>query len=149
MPITELVEQHLVRALKAQDHLKLAVLRMVKAAMTNKRVELGRVPGDSEALAVLRTLAKQRRESAEAYRKGGREDLAAREEAEIKVVESYMPVGASEEEIEAAVDAAIAETAATSPKDLGKVMKAAMAKLAGKNADGKRVNEKVRARLGA
>jgi uncharacterized protein YqeY len=149
MPIVEKVEKDLVAALKAQDKLKLSVLRMMKAALMNKKVELGKAVDDPEALAVLRTLAKQRRESVEAFRKGGRNDLADKEEAEIKIVEAYLPAAASEEEIDAAVAAAIAETGASTAKDLGKAMKAAMAELAGKNADGKRVSEKVRAKLGA
>ena len=149
MPIVERVEKDLVAALKAQDKLKLSVLRMMKAALMNKKVELGKAVDDPEALAVLRTLAKQRRESVEAFRKGGRNDLADKEEAEIKIVEAYLPAAASEEEIDAAVAAAIAETGASTAKDLGKAMKAAMAELAGKNADGKRVSEKVRAKLGA
>jgi uncharacterized protein YqeY len=97
----------------------------------------------------LRTLLKQRHESVEQFRKGGREDLASKEEAEIKVVEGYLPAAVSEEEMDAAVAAALAETVAAGPKDVGKVMKAVMAKLAGRNVDGKRVNEKVRAKLGA
>jgi uncharacterized protein YqeY len=149
MSIVERVEKDLVAALKAQEALKLSVLRMMKAALTNKKVELGKAPDDAEAVAVLRTLVKQRHESAEAFRKGRRDDLADKEEAEIKIVESYLPAAASEEEIEAAVTAALAETGASTSKDLGKAMKAAMAKLAGKNVDGKRVNEKVRAKLGA
>jgi len=149
MPIVEKVEKDLVAALKAQESLKLSVLRMMKAALMNKKVELGKAVDDSEALGVLRTLAKQRRESVEAFRKGGRDDLADKEEAEIKIVEAYLPAAASEEEIDAAVSAAIAETGASTAKDLGKAMKAAMARLAGKNADGKRVSEKVRAKLGA
>ncbi len=149
MSIVERVEKDLVAALKAQEALKLSVLRMMKAALMNKKVELGKVLDDPEALAVLRTLVKQRHESAEAFRRGRRDDLADKEEAEIKIVEGYLPGAAREEEIDAAVAAAIAETGATTGKDLGKAMKAAMAKLAGKNVDGKRVNEKVRARLGA
>ena len=149
MSIAEKVEKDLVAALKAQDAFRLSVLRMMKAALMNKKVELGKPVDDAEALAVLRTFVKQRRESVEAFRKGGREDLATKEEGEIKVVEAYLPAAASDEEIDAAVTAAIAETGASTPKDLGKAMKAAMAKLAGKNADGKRVNEKVRAKLGA
>jgi uncharacterized protein YqeY len=121
---------------------------MMKAALTNKRIEVGQALSDSEAVAVLRTLVKQRHDSVEAYRKGGRDDLADKEAAEIKIVESYLPAAASDDEIDAAVAAAISETNAAGPKDLGKVMKAAMAKLAGKNVDGKRVNEKVRAKLG-
>jgi uncharacterized protein YqeY len=149
MTIVEQVEKDLPAALKAQEQLKLSVLRMMKAALKNKQIELGKPLADTEAVAVLRTLVKQRRESVEAFRQGGREDLATKEEAEIKIVESYLPAAASDEEIDAAVAAAIAETGAAGPKDLGKVMKVAMAKLAGKNVDGKRVNEKVRAKLGA
>lgn len=149
MPIVEKVEKDLVAALKAQEALKLSVLRMMKAALMNKKVEQGKAVDDAEALAVLRTLAKQRRESVEAFRKGGRDDLADKEEAEIKIVEAYLPAAASEEDIDAAVAAAIAETGASTAKDFGKAMKAAVAKLAGKNADGKRVSEKVRAKLGA
>ncbi|MGD0223685.1 MAG: GatB/YqeY domain-containing protein [Terriglobia bacterium] len=149
MPIVERVEKDLVAALRAQEALRLSVLRMMKAALMNKKVELGKAVDDQEALAVLRTLAKQRRESVEAFRRGGREDLAEKEEAEIKIVEAYLPAAVSDEEIDAAVVAAIAETGASTAKDMGKAMKAAMAKLAGKNADGKRVSEKVRAKLGA
>ena len=149
MTIVEKVEKDLVAALRAQETLKLSVLRMMKAALMNKKIELGKAVEDPEALAVLRTLAKQRRESVEAFRKGGRDDLADKEEAEIKIVEAYLPAAASEEDIDAAVAAAIAETGASTAKDVGKTMKAAMAKLAGKNADGKRVSEKVRAKLGA
>jgi len=149
MSIVEKVEKDLVAALRAQETLKLSVLRMMKAALMNKKVEHGKAVDDPEALAVLRTLAKQRRESVEAFRKGRRDDLADKEEAEIKIVEAYLPAAASVEDIDAAVAAAIAETGASAAKDLGKAMKAAMAKLAGKNADGKRVSEKVRAKLGA
>jgi uncharacterized protein len=149
MTIVARVEQDLVTALKAREELRLSVLRMSKSALKLKQVELTRSLEDSEALAVLRTLVKQRHESAEQFRKGGREDLAAKEEAEVKIIEEYLPAAASDEEVAAAVTAAIAETAAASAKDLGKVMKTAMAKLAGKNVDGRRVNEKARALLGA
>jgi uncharacterized protein YqeY len=149
MSLVEQVEKDLVAALKAQEAFKLSVLRMMKAALTNKKIELGRPLDDAAAMAVLRTLVKQRHDSVEAYRKGGRDDLADKEAAEIKIVEAYLPAAASDEEIAAAVEAAVAETGAAGPKDLGKVMKAAVAKLAGKNADGKRVSEKVKAKLGA
>jgi hypothetical protein len=149
MPIVDQIEKDLVAAMKAREELRLSVLRMAKAALMNKKVELGNPVGDPEALAVLRTLIKQRRDSVEQFRKGGRNDLADKEEAEIKIIESYLPAGASEEEIDAAVAAAIQETGATSARDLGKVMKASMVKLAGKSVDGKHVNEKVRAKLGA
>jgi hypothetical protein len=148
MSIVEQIEKDLVAAMKAREELRLSVLRMAKAALTNKKVELGKPPGDAEALAVLRTLIKQRRDSVEQFRQGGRDDLADKEEAEIKIIETYLPASASEEEIDTAVATAIQETGATSARDLGKVMKAAMAKLADKSVDGKHVNEKVRARLG-
>jgi uncharacterized protein YqeY len=149
MSIVEQIEKDLPAAMKAQEALKLSVLRMMKAALKNKQIELGKPLDDPQSVAVLRTLVKQRHESVEQFRKGGRNDLADKEEAEIKIVESYLPAAATEEEIDAAVVAAIAETAATGSKDLGKVMKTAMAKLAGRNVDGKRVNEKARAKLGA
>lgn len=149
MGIVEVVDKDLVTAMKTKEVLRLSVLRMTKTALKHKQVEFGKALGDAEAMAVLRTLVKQRHDSVEQFRKGGREDLATKEEQEIKILEAYLPAAASDEEIDAAVAAAIAETGATSAKDMGKVMKAAMAKLAGKNADGKRVNEKVRAKLGA
>ncbi|HZT68687.1 MAG TPA: GatB/YqeY domain-containing protein [Terriglobia bacterium] len=148
MTIAEKVEKDLVTAMKAREELRLSVLRMAKTALKNKQVELGKPLTDDQALAVLRTLVKQRRDSIEQFRKGGREDLATKEEAEAAILQSYLPAEATDEEIGAAVAAAIAETGASGPQDLGKVMKAAMAKLAGKNADGKRVNQMVRARLG-
>ena len=149
MAIVEQIQRDMVNAMKAKEALRLSVLRMAKAALMNKKIELGKPLGDPEALAVLRTLVKQRHDSAEQFRKGGREELADKEEAEIKIIESYLPSGASEEEVDAAIAAAMEETGATNAKDMGKVMKAAMAKLAGKSVDGKRMSEKVRARLGA
>jgi uncharacterized protein YqeY len=149
MTVVQKLDQDLVAALKARDQLRLSVLRMAKTALKLKQVEHGKALEDSEALASLRTLVKQRHESAEQFRKGGREELATKEEAEIKILEEYLPEAAGEEEVEAAVAAAITETGAATAKDVGKVMKAAMAKLAGKTVDGKRVNERVRARLSA
>jgi uncharacterized protein YqeY len=149
MTLVEQIEKDMVAAMKAKEELKLSVLRMTKAAFMNKKIELGKPLGDPEAIAVMRTLVKQRHDSVEAYRKGDREELARKEEAEIKIIEDYLPAAASDEEIDVAVTAAIAETGAAGPQDIGKVMKAAMARLAGKNAEGKRVNEKVKAKLGA
>jgi uncharacterized protein YqeY len=149
MALVEQIEKDLTAAMKARQELRLSVLRMAKSALKLKQVELVKALDDAQATAVLRTLVKQRHDSVEQFRKGGREDLATKEEKEIIILEGYLPAGASDEEIDAAVAEAIAETGATSAKDIGKVMKAAMAKLAGKNADGKRVNEKVRAKLGA
>ncbi len=148
MTIVEQVEKDLVAAMKAREALRLSVLRMAKTALKNKQVELSKPLSDDEALAVLRTLVKQRRDSVEQFRKGGREDLATKEEAEIEILKGYLPAEASDEEVSGAVAAAIEETGAAGPQDLGKVMKAAMSRLAGKNVDGKRVNQMVRAKLG-
>lgn len=149
MAIVEQVERDLVAAMKAREELRLSVLRMTKTALKHKQIELGKPLSDDQAFAVLRSLVKQRRDSVEQFRKGGREDLATKEEAEIEILQAYLPAEAGEEEIGAAVAAAIAETGAAGPQDLGKVMKAVMSKLAGKNADGRRVNQVVRAKLGA
>ena len=149
MTLAEQIEKDLTAAMKAREELRLSVLRMTKAALKNKQIELGKPLDDAQATAVLRTLVKQRHDSVEQFRKGGREDLATKEEQEIKILETSLPAAASEADIDAAVAAALDETGAASAQDMGKVMKVAMAKLAGKNADGKRVSEKVRAKLGA
>jgi uncharacterized protein YqeY len=122
---------------------------MLKAAVMNKGVEMGRDLEDAEILQVVSSLVKQRRDSIEQFEKGGRRDLVEKETAEIAVLQAYLPPAASPEEIDAAVAEAIAETGASSPRDMGKVMKAVMPRLAGKNADGKTVNEAVRRKLGA
>jgi len=147
--VAEKIDRDLVAAMKAREELRLSVLRMAKTALKLKQVERSGSLEDSEALASLRTLVKQRHESAEQFRQGGREELANKEEAEIKILEEYLPAGASDTEMEAAVAAAFADTGASTAKDIGKVMKAVMGKLAGKSVDGKRVNEMVRARLGS
>ena len=148
MTLAEQVEKDLVAAMKAREALRLSVLRMAKTALKIKQVELGQPLSDDQAMAVLRTLVKQRRDSVEQFHKGGREDLATKEEAETEILQGYLPAEAGEEEISAAIAAAITETGAAGPQDIGKVMKATMQKLAGKNADGKRVNQMVRAKLG-
>jgi uncharacterized protein len=148
MTLAEKVEKDLVAAMKAREELRLSVLRMAKTSLKNKQIELGNPLTDDQAIAVLRTLIKQRRDSADQFRKGGREELATKEEAETEILQTYLPAEANDEEIGAAVAAAIEETGAAGPQDLGKVMKAAMQKLAGKNADGKRVNQAARAKLG-
>jgi hypothetical protein len=135
-------------AMKAKEAVRLSALRMLKAAVMNKEVEKGRNLEDAEVLQVVASLVKQRRDSVEQFSKGGRTDLADKETAEIAILEHYMPPAISADEIEAAVAAAIAETGANSAKDMGKVMKAVMPKLAGKNADGKAVNDAVRRKLG-
>lgn len=149
MNLVEQVEKDLVAAMKAQQTLRLSVLRMMKTALKLKQTESGQALGDEEARAVLRTLMKQRRDAAEAFEGAGRADLADKELAEMRMVEEYLPAAASEEDMNAAVSAAIAETGASSAKDMGKVMKAAMPKLSGKTVDGKKLSEKVRAKLGA
>jgi uncharacterized protein YqeY len=120
---------------------------MVKAAMMNRQIEKGSELDDEDMQKLLRSLVKQRRDSIEQYEKAGRQELVDKEKAEIDVIETYLPQAASQEEIEQAVAAAIAETGANSMKDMGKVMKAAQAALAGKNADGKLISEVVKAKL--
>jgi uncharacterized protein YqeY len=148
MNLTDKVGADITAAMKAKDAGKLSALRMLKAAMMNKGVEKGRDLEDAEVLQVVSSLVKQRRDSIEQFSKAGRTDLVEKETGEIKVLEAYLPPAASAADIDAAVAAAIAETGATSVKDMGKVMKAVMPMLAGKNADGKAVNEAVRRKLG-
>ena len=149
MTLTEQVSADVTSAMKAKDAARLSALRMLKAAVMNKGVEKGRDLDDAEVVQVVASLIKQRRDSIEQFSKAGRRDLVDKETAEISVLEQYLPPGATEAEIDDAVAAAIAETAATSPKDIGKVMKAVMPKLAGKHVDGRAVNEAVRQKLGA
>jgi uncharacterized protein len=137
----------LTAAMKAQDAGRTSTLRMVKAAMMNRQIEKGSPLDDDDMQKLLRSLVKQRRDSIEQYDKAGRQELVAKEQAEIDVIETYLPQAASHEEIELAVMGAIAETGASSIKDMGKVMKAAQAALAGKNADGRSISEVVKARL--
>jgi len=148
MALSEQVDKDIMAAMKGKDELRLSTLRMMKTALKLKQVETGKAVDDSTAASVLRTLVKQRRDSAEQFRKGDREELAAKEEAEIKVIEMYLPAAATEEEIDAAVSAAMAETGASTPKDMGRVMKAVMAKLEGRSVDGRHVSDKVRTKLG-
>ena len=149
MPLTETVNSDIAAAMKAKDAARLSALRMLKAAIMNKGVEKNRDLEDAEVLQVVATLVKQRRDSIEQFQNAGRQDLVDKETNEMKILEAYLPPAAGPEEIAAAVAAAIAETGATAPKDMGKVMKAVMPKLAGKSADGRAVNEAVRRALGA
>ena len=149
MLLRDRVNADIAAAMKAKDAARLSALRMMKAAITNKGVEKGHDLEDAEVLQVLASLVKQRRDSIEQFSKAGRTDLVDKETAEVVILQEYLPAAASPEEIDAAVAAAIAETGASTPKDMGKVMKAVMPKLAGKNADGKAVNEAVRRKLGA
>ena len=148
MSLSSSISTDIAAAMKAKDPARLSALRMLKAAVMNKGVEKGRDLDDAEVLQVVASLVKQRRESIEQFANAGRTDLVEKETAELSVLSQFLPPAASAEEIEAAVAAAIAETGAASPKDMGKVMKAVMPKLAGKNADGRAINEAVRRKLG-
>jgi hypothetical protein len=148
MPIVDDVSTAIGDAMRRQDRATLSALRMLKAAFMNRSVEKGRDLDDGEARQVVSSLVKQRKDSVEQFTKGGRQDLADKEAAEIVVLESYLPPAIDPAVVERLVVEAIAETGATSPKDMGRVMKAAMAKLAGQNVDGKVVNELVRSKLG-
>ena len=147
MSLEQTLGADIVTAMKAKDATKLTALRMLKTALTNKSIEKGRALEGAEELQVVSMLVKQRRDSIEQFTKGGRTDLADKEQAEIVILNTYLPASASDDEIAAAVTAAIAETGATSAKDMGKVMKAVMAGLAGKTVDGKKVSETVKAKL--
>ena len=147
MLLRDQVNSDISTAMKAKDAARLSALRMLKAAIMNKGVEKGRDLDDAEVLQVVSTLVKQRRDSIEQFRNGGREDLASKEAAEITVLEAYVPPPVDPAEIEAAVDAAIRETGASSAKDMGRVMKAVMAALAGRAVDGKVVSDLVRGKL--
>jgi len=149
MPLNQQIAADLTAAMKAKDAARLSALRMLKAAVMNKSVEKGRDLEDAEVLQVVSSLVKQRRDSIEQFEKAGRTDLVDKEAHEIAVLERYLPPAVAPEEIEAAVAAAVSETGATSAKDIGKVMKAVMPKLAGKNVDGRAVNDAVRRALGA
>ncbi|HKG48631.1 MAG TPA: GatB/YqeY domain-containing protein [Pyrinomonadaceae bacterium] len=147
MSLSKQIVADLTAAMKAQDAGRTSTLRMVKAAMMNRQIEKGSELEDDDMQKLLRSLMKQRRDSIEQYQKAGRQELVDKEQAEIDVIETYLPQAASQQEIEQAVAAAVAETGATSIKDMGKVMKAAQSALAGKNADGRLVSEAVKAKL--
>ena len=147
MSLFDEVSAAIADAMRRQDSLRLSALRMLKAAFMNREIEKGRALSDDEARQVVASLVKQRRESIEQFTKGGRADLAAKESAEIGVLEAYLPPAADPAVLDRAVSEAIAEMGAVSAKDMGRVMKAAMAKLAGQTVDGKAVNELVRRRL--
>src|SRR5690242_148119 len=147
MSLSKQIVTDLTAAMKAQDTGRTSTLRMVKAAMMNRQIEKGSELDDDDMQKLLRSLVKQRRDSIEQYEKAGRQELVDKEQAEIDVIEIYLPQAASQEEIEQAVAAAVAETGATSMRDMGKVMKAAQAALAGKNADGKLISEVVKSKL--
>ena len=147
MPLIDQVTQAMVAAMKSRDEARLSALRMIKAALMKQKVDSPKPVDEAAEMQVLKTLIKQRIEAAEAFRKAGRAEQAEKEEAERALIESYLPAGATEQEIEAAVAEALAENGATSLKQMGVVMKAAQAKLTGKMVDGKALSDKVRSRL--
>lgn len=147
MPLLDQVQKDMVTAMKAKDEARLGALRMVKAALKKHEIDSMKPLTEATEMQVMGTLLKQRQESADMFRKGGREELAVKEEAEIQILQSYLPAAPTEAEVEAAVTDAIAETGATSQKQMGAVMKAANARLAGKRVDGKVLSELVKSRL--
>jgi uncharacterized protein YqeY len=147
MSLIDDVQAAMVDAMRKRARERLSALRMLKAALVNREVEKGRALDDNESRQVVTALVKQRRDSIEQFTRGGRQDLADKEGAEIAVLESYLPAAADPAAVERAVVETIAETGAATPKDKGRVMKAVMAKLSGQNVDGKTVNELVRKKL--
>jgi uncharacterized protein YqeY len=148
MPLIEQLTKTLSEAMKAHDQVRLATVRMLKAALMNREVERGRALTDVEELQVVSMLVKQRKDSIDQFARGGRQDLVDKEKAELAVLETYLPPVVDAAELERVVAEAVAEAGAASPKDMGRVMKAVMAKLAGAQADGKAVSELVRRKLG-
>jgi uncharacterized protein len=147
MSLKDTIISDLTAAMRAKDADRLSTLRMVKANLMNRQIDKGAELSDDEIAKALQTLVKQRRDSIDSYEKAGRAELAAKEAAEIAFIEVYLPQAASIDEINAAVNQAAAETGATTMKEMGTLMKAAMAKLAGKSADGKLVSEAVKSKL--
>ena len=147
MALLDQIQTDMVAAMRAKEEMKLNAIRMIKAALKKHEVDSMKPLDVAAELQILGTLIKQRREAADMFRKGDRVELAEKEEAELKLIESYMPAAPSDQEIEDAIGQALAETGATSQKQMGLVMKAAQAKLAGKRVDGRALSEKVRARL--
>jgi uncharacterized protein YqeY len=146
--LVDQVTKDIADAMRQKNQATLAPLRMLKAALMNREVEKGRTLDDAESLQVVNQLVKQRRDAIEQFRAGGRQDLVDREHAEVLFLERYLPPAADEATVLAAIDAAITETAAAGPKDMGRVMKAAMARLAGATVDGRLLSETVKKRLG-
>jgi uncharacterized protein YqeY len=147
MSLKDRITSDMTAAMKSKEAARLSTLRMVKAAVQNREIEKGGGLTDEELTKLFQTLVKQRRDSVEQYEKAGRAELAEKERAEIAVIEEYLPRAATREEIERAVEEAAAETGASSMKEMGALMKAALAKLAGRNADGKTVSEVVKSKL--
>ena len=147
MPLIDQVQQEMVAAMKSGDAARLSALRMLKAALMKQKVDSPKPVDEAAEIQVLKILIKQRIDAADMYRKAGRVDSAEKEEAEKAMLEAYLPAGASEDEVDAAITGAMAETGATSIKQMGVVMKAVQAKLTGKTVDGKSLSDKVRSKL--
>jgi uncharacterized protein YqeY len=147
MRLRDKISADLMSAMKAKEAERLSVLRMMKAAVRNKEIDLRQELEDAQVLQVLLTMIRQRKDSVEQYGKGGRTDLSEKEAAEIKIIEEYLPAAVTDEEISIAIESAISETGATSLKDMGRVMKACMARFSGRPIDGSKVSELVKARL--
>jgi len=147
MALLDRIQSDMTAAMRAKEEARLGTIRLIKTALKKHEIDSMKPLDEPAEIQVLNTLIKQRREAADMFRKGGRPELADKEDAELKLIESYMPAAPSEAEIEAAIAAALAETGVTLSKQMGVVMKAAQAKLVGKRVDGKALSEKVRARL--
>jgi uncharacterized protein YqeY len=147
MTLAEKIQKDLVDAMRAKQELRLSVLRSIKSAIQYKETEKIRALDENESIALLQTLVKQRKESIDQFTKGNRPELADKESKELAIIETYLPAGASEAEMDAAIAKALAETSATSIKQMGAVVKAAKAALEGKTVDGKALSDRVRARL--
>jgi uncharacterized protein YqeY len=147
MPLLDRIQKDMVDAMRARDEARLSAIRMVKAALKQREIDGMKPLDESSEQAVLNTLIKQRRDAAEMFRKGNRPELAEKEENERKLIEGYMPASANDSQIDAAISAVLAETGIASAKQMGQVMNAVKAKLAGSRVDGKALSEKVRARL--
>lgn len=149
MPLLERLQKDIVEAMKAKQEVRLNAVRMIKAALMKYKADSMKEADEAAEMQILNSLMKQRRESADMFRKGDRPELAEKEEAELLIVESYMPASASEAEIDAAITTAMAQTGVTTAKQMGAVMKATQALLTGKRVDGKALSDKVRSKLGA
>ncbi|HSM79271.1 MAG TPA: GatB/YqeY domain-containing protein [Bryobacteraceae bacterium] len=147
MALLERIQRDMVDAMKARDEARLSAVRMIKAALKKHEVDTMKPLEEASELQILNSLIKQRREAADMFRKGGRPDQADKEEAELKLIESYMPAAPSDAEVDDAIAAAVTETGVTSLKQMGVVMKAAHARLAGRRVDGKALSDKVRSKL--
>jgi uncharacterized protein YqeY len=147
MTLAEKIQTDLVAAMRAKDELRLSVLRGIKSAITYKETEKIRPIDENESIQLLQTLVKQRKESIDQFTKGNRPELAAKETKELAIIETYLPAAATDADMDAAIAKAIADTSATSIKQMGAVVKAAKSALEGKNVDGKALSDRVRARL--